>query len=260
MCKNIECKNETIGKRVYCSLTCRNIYVNKYLRDYTKYSKTCEKKKKEREIEYLETPFFCKNCYEVIEYEKRNNEEFCGHSCRASFTNGNRDYTKWSLKISKSLCKFYNSSKVDGYYNLICNFCKESFRRKRKDIKFCSKSCKKLFFRVDKDEYKSYKNDCNFKFNLSDYKEEFDFSLVEKYGWYSPTNKKNNLGGVSRDHMVSVREGFENKIDPKIISHPANCKLMIHNENVSKHKKSSISLEDLMEKIKKFENKYGILI
>ena len=37
-CKNIECVNMTIGKRVYCSLVCRNYYVNKYLRDYTKIS------------------------------------------------------------------------------------------------------------------------------------------------------------------------------------------------------------------------------
>lgn len=26
-CKNIECSNESTGKRVYCSLTCRNIFV-----------------------------------------------------------------------------------------------------------------------------------------------------------------------------------------------------------------------------------------
>ena len=35
-CKNVECNNETEGKNLYCSLSCRNYYVNKYLRDYTK--------------------------------------------------------------------------------------------------------------------------------------------------------------------------------------------------------------------------------
>ena len=52
--------------------------------------------------------------------------------------------------------------------------------------------------------------------------------------------------------MLSVREGFELGIDPKLLSHPANCKLMIHNENVSKNKKSSISLDDLIKRIKYF--------
>jgi hypothetical protein len=36
---------------------------------------------------------------------------------------------------------------------------------------------------------------------------------------------KHNLGGVSRDHMIAVRDGFNLGIDPKLLSHPANCKL-----------------------------------
>ena len=56
--------------------------------------------------------------------------------------------------------------------------------------------------------------------------------------------------------MLSVREGFELGIDPKLISHPANCRLMIHNENVSKNKKSIITLEELLDRIEKFEQKY----
>ena len=43
-CKNIECQNETTGKRVYCSLTCRNIFVNKYLRNYDKVSDNFKQK------------------------------------------------------------------------------------------------------------------------------------------------------------------------------------------------------------------------
>lgn len=39
-CKNIECENDVIGKRIYCSLSCRNYYVNKYIRDYTKIKET----------------------------------------------------------------------------------------------------------------------------------------------------------------------------------------------------------------------------
>jgi hypothetical protein len=90
--------------------------------------------------------------------------------------------------------------------------------------------------------------------------EEFDFYLVEKHGWYSPTNKKNNLSGVSRDHILSVKDGFDNGIPPHIISHPANCRLMIHTENISKNCSSDITYEELLEKIKKWDEKYGRLV
>ena len=96
-----------------------------------------------------------------------------------------------------------------------------------------------------------------FNFNLASYPEEFDFSLIEKVGWYSPTNKKNNLGGVSRDHILSVKFGFINDVDPKIIAHPANCQLLPHNENISKNHRSHISLEDLLIRIESWNQKYS---
>jgi len=58
------------------------------------------------------------------------------------------------------------------------------------------------------------------------------------------------MTGVSRDHLYSVYDGFSNKIDPKILKHPANCRLMIHSENSRKHKTSSITLNELKERIK----------
>jgi hypothetical protein len=79
---------------------------------------------------------------------------------------------------------------------------------------------------------------------------------VEKHGWYSAKNHGDNLGGVSRDHIVSVRYGFVNKIDPKIISHPANCRLLPHNQNVSKGPDSGMSIEDLLVKIEAWNLKY----
>jgi hypothetical protein len=262
-CKNIECNNETIGKKVYCSLSCRNIYVNKYLRDYTKYKETCENKKKEREVEYLKNPKHCKNCGNIIKFDSEN-ESFCNHSCSASFTNGKRDYSKWSDKISDGLFNYFvsigvrNKDDIKGIYKLKCNECQKDFDGYNNRLKFCSKECKNKNIRGKSKitEYKAYKNDTNFKFNLADYPEEFDFSLIEKYGWYSPKNKKNNLNGISRDHMLSVREGFELGVNPEIVSHPANCELMIHRDNISKNKKSSLTLEELLERIKNFEEKY----
>lgn len=102
-----------------------------------------------------------------------------------------------------------------------------------------------------------YRHDCAFTFALSDFPDEFDFSFIEKYGWYKAANHGNNLNGVSRDHMYSVKDGFINNVDPKIISHPANCKLVLQRYNSSKCSKSSITLEQLMDRIQKWDIKYN---
>lgn len=95
-CKNIECKNQVEGKK-YCSLTCRNVYVNKYLRDYSKNGSALSK-----ESEYLLNPKKCITCSSIIEYKKRRNN-FCSKSCSASNNNIGRIHSeKTKEKIRKS--------------------------------------------------------------------------------------------------------------------------------------------------------------
>lgn len=257
-CKNTECQNETIGKRIYCSLTCRNIFVNKNLRNYDKVSDTFQQKKKEKQEKYLKNPKRCLNCDNIIPYDNRKNN-YCNHSCLALFNNPIRKVT-WSDKISVGIHRYLveNGIREDhkiGKYDIICKGCNQIIEKHRNDIRYCSNECRRSYKRRNMDEYQKYRLDCNFKFNLSDYPDEFDFTLIKEHGWYSPTNKNNNLGGVSRDHMFSVREGFEQGIDPKIISHPSNCRLILHTENISKNKKSIITIEELLERIKKFDNR-----
>jgi len=103
---------------------------------------------------------------------------------------------------------------------------------------------------------KRYRQLCEFKFNLSNFPDEFDFNLIKAHGWYSAPNKGNNLSGVSRDHIVSVKFGFINSVNPKIISHPANCRLITNTDNQKKHSKSLIKIEELIEKIKNWDEKY----
>jgi hypothetical protein len=98
---------------------------------------------------------------------------------------------------------------------------------------------------------------CSFKFNVFDYPKGFDLLLVKQYGWYSASNRGGNLNGVSRDHMLSVRFAFDNNIDPELVSHPANCQLLRHNDNVSKLSKCSLTLEELKSRIDKWNNTYG---
>ncbi len=98
-----------------------------------------------------------------------------------------------------------------------------------------------------------YRLECDFKFNLSDYPNKFNFSLIQKYGWYKAKNKGNNPNGVSRDHMYSVSEGFKNDVPAEIISHPANCKLMLHRDNNKKKNGCSITLDELKERIREWD-------
>jgi hypothetical protein len=251
--------------REFIALACRNIFVNKYLRNYDKVSDTFKQKKKEKEEKYLENPKKCLHCDTIIPYDSKDNN-YCNHSCFASESNGRREVT-WGDKISDGIKRYIEKN---GYFGALVNIPNSPGRNKihlenicpncnavfHKKSKYCNNNCRREFERKNMDEYQKYRLDSNFKFNLADYSDEFDFSLVSEHGWYSPTNKKNNLGGVSRDHMLSVREGFEMGIDPKIISHPANCRLMIHNDNISKNKKSVITIKELLDRIEKFEEMY----
>lgn len=112
--------------------------------------------------------------------------------------------------------------------------------------------------RKNRSALENYRADCSFKFNLSDYPDEFDFTLIESYGWYKPKNRGDNLTGVSRDHIVSVKYGFDNQLPAEHLSHPANCVLMKHGANVSKGKKIGMSYEDLLKRIEAWDKKYGL--
>lgn len=263
-CKNENCLNDTIGKNIYCSLKCRNNHVNKNLRDYSKCSQTFKNKKFQKIQEYIENPKLCKNCNSIISFEKKRNS-YCSLSCSASYNNKNRIVT-WNDKIRTGVNKYIENNgyfgsvltKVNSRKNKIDKHCLTCGKVLLKNKCYCSNNCRNIARRSQMNDFLKYKSDCQFKFNLSDFPNEYDFHLIEKYGWYSPTNKKNNINGVSRDHMFSIKEGYELGIDPKIISHPANCQLLQHSENVSKNKKSSISLSMLLVKINEFNEKYNL--
>lgn len=134
---------------------------------------------------------------------------------------------KYRNLLKEKHCRYCSEIKVMSYYGSVCEDCKGP--------------------------YKVYKEQCSFKFNIYDFPDLFNLSLIEKYGWYSPKNSKNpNLNGVSRDHIFSISNGFKLGIDPKIISHPKNCSLIRHSENNKKNIKCNITLEELLEKINSY--------
>lgn len=86
-----------------------------------------------------------------------------------------------------------------------------------------------------------------FKFKEEDFKKVKGYELIEQYGMYHSIN---NQSGVSRDHMISRNYGWLNNIPPEVIAHPANCEMIIQSNNASKGTKCSITLEELYERIK----------
>lgn len=193
----------------------------------------------------------CNNKFEVIEREKKFPERdvyFCSISCANSRIKSEES----KKKVSKALKNRLRTPRVV----VCCECCNINFEKLiTSKKKFCSSKC---FSETRKaaDELTTYRIQCSFKFNVWQFPDYFDLDLIRKHGWYKPTNRGNNLNGVSRDHKISVRFGWENNIAPEIIAHPANCQLMIHTDNISKHKKCSIELEQLMENIQAWDEKY----
>ena len=216
----------------FCSLSCGSVF-NGLLRR----TKTISK--------YESNPKHCNTCNNVLPYSKRKNK-FCSHSCSAKTTNlveRKRGPTA-KEKAPFTKIKFILCEKTNQYY---LNTNPDGSRRRASP-----------YVKTDKEKYYA---SARFKFNVYHYPDEFDLSLIERYGWYTCPGKKRknelkNIHGISRDHIISVSYGFANGIDPKIIAHPANCKLMLHSENKIKHNKCDMSIKDLIEKIKTWDKKY----
>lgn len=228
----------------------RAMYSKKEFRDKISKALTLEKVLFNKECPKCGTLFKVKrNLRDGKQVISKKERKFCSIAC----ANSRIQSIEANESRSKKLKGFTFSKNVKPpLKEKECPKCGNLFSKK---TKFCSKDCY-IKSRIKGNGIKSYRNLCKFKFALSDFPDEFEFSLVEEFGWYSPTNKNNNLGGVSRDHILSVSFGYENKIDPKIISHPANCRLMIHRDNISKNSKSDITLEELLEKIENWNIKH----
>lgn len=251
--KNITCNKKAFGAHVkWCKynpnfLEIRENFKNK-LRIYNK-DKLIEKYGPIKQ--FTVECYYCHTKFIVEEHEKKfpsKDKYYCSSKCKHKYSA--------AINILKNKSKWYIEK--------ICPICNNKFTtRKSSKKEFCSKKCIGIYLHnlkknknIDLNIFKNYHNECDFKFSLKDFPEEFDFEIIKKYGWYKPKNHGNNLNGVSRDHMYSVMEGFKNHIDPKIISHPANCRLIKHNDNSSKKDKCCITLEQLKNKIIEWDKKY----
>lgn len=216
----------------FCSLSCGTSFKNIVTKE-----KAIEK--------YNARPNKCKCCKNTIDYEKRANR-YCSRSCAAKITN------QVARKRGPSKLEKTPYCKVKF---ILCPHTNQYYSNKNSDgsVRRCSP--------YTKDEKQKYYSAARFKFNVYHYPEEFDLALIQQHGWYTCPGLKRkryskNVLGVSRDHIISVSFGFKNKIDPKIISHPANCRIILHSDNKRKHAHCGFTIDQLLEKIKDWDKKY----
>lgn len=247
-CSCIYCREVRSAKGIVTHVERTHLKLTKYSSGHNGQYDLLAKRHQLKVDKYLLSPNKCTLCGLSLEYTKRSNK-FCSRSCAATWNNSNKDYSTFKPGPAKH-----------GSISKQCAWCNSTFDTKSKKRKFCSSrcatECKNAPRRANRTEWQNYRADCQFRFSIKDYPTEFEFDLINQHGWYSASNRGNNLTGVSRDHMVSCRYGFENNLPVEHIRHPANCKLIIHTENSSKNKKNSITYDELLSRIKLWDERH----
>ncbi len=212
-------------------------------------------------FEYTCKCVICGNEYQIKtskkHFENKKYKQTCSDKCAKQLTVKNTNKEIRNNNIKKTFLTRESKTISKEPLIKICEYCGKEFTTYKKLQKCCCISCASHNRYKINDTQKLYKKLCAFNFALNSYPNEFDFDLINQYGWYKAKNHGDNPNGVSRDHCYSIDEGFKNLVDPYIISHPANCILIQQRKNASKHTKSNISIEDLIEKIKQWNEKYG---
>lgn len=210
----------------------------------------------------------CLTCNKFVTRGK----QFCNSSCAATYNNKHRTRRPSSKPrpTHHYLCQCCKLEKVStDRRRKLCEDCsvKLSPHRDRKsvNVRTCPK-CNTEEISLGRFQHElcpscrtitEYRGLCNFTHDLRNYPEEYDLSLLEEHGMFHP---KKNPTGVSRDHLYSVYDGYHNKVDPSLLKHPANCAIMLQTDNSSKHSSSSITYEELLERIRIWDAKYDMVV
>ena len=227
------------------------------------YTLTCEVCGKEYEVRMTEH-----------KYNSGKYKRTCSDECAKKLTSLHTNKESKNNNIKLSINKKCNEIGTRRLFTRYCKCCGKEFTTNKPFQEVCSRNCsaKIKYLNTISDKLKNittdydkiklmkevYSKEAKFKFNLSTYKEEFDFSLIQESGWYKASNHGNNLKGISRDHMFAVINGFNELIDPYLISHPANCRLIIHTNNISKGANSILTYDELVKRVEDWNSKYGI--
>ncbi len=216
----------TYSKR-FCSKSCHAKYAHKFSLTKEAYEKTLatlkiKKEQKEKEILKSRKSYNCENCGKLVTPENYfGTGRFCCRSC-ANKIGSKLANTEEKRKEKSNTIK--NTFEDKGIYN-------------------------------NKTEKELYYLKCEFKFNSNLYQYIIGNNLLKTYKWF---NSSYNPNGVVKDHRISRIYGWENKINPNLISHPANCEIMLQITNAFKSGNCSITVKELKEAIKEWDMKYGV--
>jgi hypothetical protein len=220
-------KANTHGR--FCSLKCVGIWHGK-------------QKSEKAKAAYAENPKRCVKCNTVLAWSQRKENIYCSSSCSAITNNNIR--AKGRKKSDKRLItKIPKDTKAILYpytkvYRHLCIVTGIYFYSRSAYAKYSSGAAMQ--------QRLVYRQQCNFRFSPYAYPDMAGYDLLLEHGVYHPVT---NPMGVSRDHLLSVADGWANKIDPEIMRHRANCRLILHSQNQNKYTSSAISIADLQELI-----------
>lgn len=206
--------------------------------------------------------FICRFCNENITVVKWQQKGAHLSNCKLNPNKINKSLL--CSEKSQAYCDKKYSQLKDKYHKnpKRCKFCKKEIHFINRQKNFCNHSCSAklnntLKVRKNNREYPYYSERCKFKFSI----EKFNFLFSDQelklleYKIYSPKNNKN---GFSKDHMLSVNYGFNNNIPEYVLSHVANCSLILQTQNRIKNANIILTLDELIERILLFECKIKI--
>lgn len=236
----------------FCSISCRNKFWNPVVKPYSNGMNNRSKK-----IEISKTCIKCGKLFNILIGKNSNPNRYrntCSRSCANSHVRTEESKKKQSSNFIGKLFDRNSKLWIDKKKRT-CVCCGNSIQGKKK---YCSKSCREKIRPTSENKKEVYRRQCKFKFNPYNYPDILNISLLDTYGFYSPSNKKNNLHGVSMDHRVSITHGYDNNVDPYYMSHVMNCCLLKHTDNISKNSKSSLTISELILLVDEYDKNHFI--
>lgn len=192
---------------------------------------------------YTITCNYCSRIFTVIARNKK--QKFCSRECFKLFNKNHNVLDKCivcNIDLNRKLQKKFCSNSCSATYNNSIRTTESRLKQKQK-----LKETLVISGKNRSDPKEKYYAECSFGYWPKSIWENLPgFNLISKLGMFHPTQNPN---GVVRDHVVSKNYGWQHSIDPRIISHPANCQIITNTQNIKKGTRSDLSLTLLMEKI-----------
>lgn len=97
---------------------------------------------------------------------------------------------------------------------------------------------------------------------ISNYKAHVSQLTEQNYRRYrnviNPKDLPRKRNKYHLDHIYSIRDGFINNVEPSILAHPTNLRMLLYRDNIVKSSNSEITLDSLYLRIKEWEKTHEV--